>query len=141
MECQGKTDGGRERMETPSTTRATKARRASSGDEERTGGPGTAAPPHPQRGMVAYNRSAGTLLRHIVGTDGARPKHGTLACRKYGLLALVGTGFDPAVAGIQGSGNDHKDTRGTANQAQRETEVGGRNQSACTPSMRHVRGQ
>ena len=134
MDCWGKTDGGRERMETPSTTRATKARRASGGDEERTGEPGTAAQPHPQRGTVPHISSAGTLLRHTVGTDGARPKHGTLARRKYGLLALVGTGFDPAVAGIQGSGNDHKDTRGTANQAQRETEAGGGTSQRAHPA-------
>ena len=66
----------------PPTTRATEARGAGSRDEEMMGGPETAPPPRPQRGMAADNNSVGTLLRHNAGTYGARLKHGALVCRK-----------------------------------------------------------
>ena len=121
-------------METPSTTRATKARRASSGDKERTGGPGTAAPPHPQRGTVAYNGSAGTLIKHTAGTEGARPEHGVLPCCEYDLLAPTGLVVNPAATGNQGSVDGHEATRGTVDQAQRETEAGDRTQKHAFPA-------
>ena len=82
---------GRGEERTPPTTQATKARGDDSRDEESMGGLRTAAPPLPHQGMAVENNSTGTLLRHSAGTDGARPEHSALACRKYGLLAPMGT--------------------------------------------------
>ena len=121
-------DDGRGRGEdrNPPTTRATEARGAGGSDEERMGSLRTAPPPHPQRGTEADTDSVGTLPRHTSGTNGFRPEHGALARRKYGLLVPTGTAVDPANTGYKGSGDGHEATRRTFDQAQRETEEGGR---------------
>ena len=108
----------------PPTTRATEACRAGGRDEEKTGGPGTAAPPRPQRGMAADRDSKGARIRHTAGTDGTRTEHCALVRREYGLLVMTGPTVNPAAAGDQGSGDGHEDTRGTSEHARRETEVG-----------------
>ena len=56
----------------PPTTRATKVQGAGGGDEVRMGRPRT----------VADIDSAGTLIRHTDGTNGARPDHGALVRHK-----------------------------------------------------------
>ena len=92
------------------------------------------AVPRPQQGTAAENNNVGTLLRHTTVTDGARPKHSALARREYGLLAPTGTVFDPAAARYQVSGDDHEATRGTDNQAWRETEEGGGTRQHALPA-------
>ena len=98
------------------------------------GGPETAPPPRPQQGTSADGNSAGTLLRNISGTNSARPNHGVLARREYGLLAPTGPAVDPAATGDQGSGDGHEATRGTVDQAQRETEAGDRTRQHAFPA-------
>ena len=80
------------------TTQATEAQGAGGGNGKRMGGPRMLAPPRPQQVTKAETDRMGTLPRHTAGTDGARPEHGALACRKYGLLALTGTAVNPANA-------------------------------------------
>ena len=87
-----------------------------------TGGQGPAASPHPQRGISAGD-SAGTPHRHPNGANGARPKHGALACRELGLLASADTAGDPASAETQVTGDGHETTE-TGDQTQRYTETG-----------------
>ena len=55
-----------------------------------------AAPPQPQLGTKAGDGSVGTPKRHTTGMNGARPKHGALACREYGLLAPMWMAADQA---------------------------------------------
>ena len=86
----------------------------------------TAPPPLPQRGLAADNGSAGTPTRHTSGTDVARPEHGALARREYGLLVPTGAAVDPADAGDLGSEDGPESTRGAAGKARRETEEGGK---------------
>ena len=86
----------------PPTTRVTKVRVSGGRDEERMGGPVTAAPPRPQRGTATNNDRAGTLLRHTASTDGASTKHGAIARHDYRLLAPAGLTFDPAATGESG---------------------------------------
>ena len=59
---------------------------------------------------AADNISVGTPTRHTVGTDGTRPEHGALACRKYDLLASTGTAVDPSGARYLGSEDGHEAT-------------------------------
>ena len=84
--------------------------------------------------MAAVEDSAGTLIRHTAGTDGARPEHGTLAHREYRLLAPTGTAVNPSDAGDRGSKYGHDTTRGAANQAWRETEEGGDTRQSALPA-------
>ena len=65
--------------------------------------------------------------RHYEGATGARPEHGVLARRDYGLLAPEELAGDPAVAGSQGSGETPKDTMGTGGTDGREMGRGERN--------------
>ena len=76
----------------------------------------------------------GTPHRHTAGTDSARPKKDTHSRCKYSLLMPTGPGVDPDAAGNQVSGDGHKATRGTAGQAQRETETGDRNRQRALPA-------
>ena len=99
----------------PPTTRETREAATSSRDKERT--------PRLQRGTASVGDSAGNLLRYTAGADSARPKHGALARREYGLLSPTELAVDPADAGNQVSGDVLKENRGTADQAQRETET------------------
>ena len=94
----------------PPTTRATGAQVAVDGNDKRMGGPRTELPPRPQRGTAADGISTGTPTRHTAGTDDARPDHGTLLRRKYGLLAPTGTAVDPSNAGEPGSTDGHEAT-------------------------------
>ena len=80
------------------------------------------------------NDSAGTLLMHIAGTDGARPNHGAIAHCKYGLLALRGAAVDPAAAGDQGSRDGHEATRGTSDQVRKEMEEGDKTRQHALPA-------
>ena len=75
--------------------------------------------------MAADNDSAGTPIRHTAVTEGARPEHGALALREYGLLAPMGAAVDQDDTGDQGSKDGHEATRWTSDQARRETEEGG----------------
>ena len=138
-------DGGGEGTETPPTTQATKVHRAIGRDKERTGQQRTATLPRPQQGTAAVRDSAGTLLRHTVGTEVARLEHGALARRKYGLLALTGQAVDTAAARTQVSRDGHEANRGMAYRARRETEAGEGTQqrafSTHTPRVWHARGQ
>ena len=59
------------------------------------------------------------MQRNSDGASGARPKHGALACRKYGLLVPEGPAGDLAVSGHQGSGYDPKETTGTGGTSRR----------------------
>ena len=49
------------------------------------------------------------------------PDHGTLARRRYGLLAPEGPTGYPATAGPQGNRGDPEDTTGTGDTNRRET--------------------
>ena len=80
--------------------------------------------PHQQQGTAANNGSTGTPTRHTSGTDGATPKHGALARRKYGLLAPTGTAVDLADAGDPGSADGHEASGELARQVEMETEEG-----------------
>ena len=83
----GKDGWGKGGDRNPPTTRETGASKASSGDEGRTGGLGTAVPPHPQQGTAADGDNVGSTHRHTNGADIARPKNGMHTRREYGLLA------------------------------------------------------
>ena len=96
--------------ENPPTTRATGAQGNSDGEDESMGGLRMAAPLRPQRGTAADNGSAGNPTRYTAGTDSARPEHGALVRRKYGLLAPMGTEVDTADVGDPGSEDGHKAT-------------------------------
>ena len=66
--------------------------------------------------------SSGARLRQSNGADGARSKHGALACREYDLLASEAAEGGPANAGAAGS----EDSCGaTANREGTETEEEG----------------
>ena len=106
-----------------STTQATKARKASGGDEGMTRGPGTTSAPIPQWGTAADGDSKGTLHRH---PDGARPENGMQSRRKYGLLASEDPAGDPAAVGTQVRRDGHGTTRGIPDQGQTEMETGDR---------------
>ena len=108
----------------PPTTRETGARKASGGDEGRTGGLGTAAPPHPQWGTGEDGDSVGSMHRHTNSADGARPKNGMHTRRKYSLLAPTEPADNPSAAGNKVSGDGHKANRDTAGQTQRATDTG-----------------
>ena len=92
-----------------------------------------AAVPRPQRGMTADNGSAGTLTRHTASTDGARPKHGGLVRREYGLLAPTGTAVDMDDTGDLGSEDGHEAIRGLDGKDKGETEEGGETQQRGVP--------
>ena len=79
-----------------------------------------AEPPRPQGGTAADNNSAETPPRHTAGTNSARPEHGALARREYGLLAPMGAVVDLAAMGDQGSEDGHEATMGTAGQTRQE---------------------
>ena len=81
--------------------------------------------------MAADNDRAGTPPRHTVGTDGARPAHGTLVRREYGLLAPTGTTVDPADAGDSVSEAGHGVT---GYQDGREPEEGDKTQKRTLPA-------
>ena len=67
----------------------------------------------------------GTLPHgHPNGADGARPKHGAIARRKYGLLAPAEPASDPAAAETKVSGDIHNATIEMEDQDRRETETG-----------------
>ena len=59
--------------------------------------------------------------RHTDNSNGARPKHGALARRKYGLLAPEDPAGDPAAAGTQGSRDIPKDITKTGGTNRRDT--------------------
>ena len=61
----------------------------------------------PERPTAADDGSAETPPRHTAGTDSARPEHGALARREYGLLAPAGTVVDPANTRDPGSEAGH----------------------------------
>ena len=90
---------GRGGDEKSPTTRVTGVQGNVVRDDKPMGGTRTAALPGPHRGTAADDGSAETPPRNTAGTNSARPKHGTLARRKYGLLAPEGTAVDPADAG------------------------------------------
>ena len=83
--------------------------------------------------MAVDNDIAGTPTRHTDSTDGARPEHGTLACREYGLLAPTGTAVNPADAGDPRSEDVHESTRGAAGQDRMETEEGDKTRQHTLP--------
>ena len=90
---------GRGGDEKPPTNRSTRAHGDGGGGNESMGGPRTVPLPRPQRGMTEDEGSAGTPTRRTAGTNSARPEHGALARREYGLLALTGTAVNPANGG------------------------------------------
>ena len=119
---------------TPPTTQATKAQGAGGGYDTCMGGPRTAPPPHPQKGTAEDNCRAGTLTRHTVGTDGARPEHGALACREYGLLAPTVMVVNLANMGDPGSAYGHEAIGRLDGQAQRDTEDGDETRKSALPA-------
>ena len=90
--------------------------------------------PRPQWGTAADNGSSGTPTRHTSGTDVARPEHGALARREYGLLSPTGMAVDPADAGELGNKDGHESTRGTAGHYRRETEEGDETRQRTLPA-------
>ena len=69
-----------------------------SSGKEMTSKPGPAAPQIPQRGMATGRVSKVSTHRHPNRTKGARPEHGALSRRKYGLLAPYDPEDNPASA-------------------------------------------
>ena len=67
-------------------------------------GPGPAAPQIPQRGTESGRDSEVNMHRHL---NNARPKHGALALREYGLLTPEEPEGDPAAAEPQKRGDGH----------------------------------
>ena len=96
-------------------------------------------PPRPHQGTAADNGSVGIPTRHTAGADSTSPEHGTLARRKYVLLAPTGTAVDPDDAGELGSGDGHKAIGGLAGQDGRETEEGDETRQRTLP-VRGIRG-
>ena len=100
----------------PPTIRANWSQGGGGRDDKPMVGPRTATLPRPQLGTAADDGSAGTPSSHTAGTGGARPEHGALVCREYGLLAPAGMVVDPADAGDTGSEAGHgatEDQNGT----------------------------
>ena len=64
------------------------------------------------------------LHRNPDGTNGARPKHGALARREYGLLAPEEPAGDPAAVELQECGDGHEATMGTGLPDVKETDTG-----------------
>ena len=78
--------------------------------EEMASGEDTAAPPSALRRTAEGGRGGikqVSTQRNSDGTNGARPKHGALARRKYGLLVPAGTVVDPYNVGDPGSEAGH----------------------------------
>ena len=96
------------------------------------GSPRKVPPLFPQRGMSADDGSVGTPTRHTAGTDGARPEHAPLACRKYGLLVPTGTTVDLADVGDPGIKAGHG---ATGDQDEREPEEGDKSQQRVLPAI------
>ena len=61
--------------------------------------------PSTQLGMTEVERGEASMQRHPNGPNGARPKHGKLVCREYGLLVPEELAGNPAFAGLQGRGD------------------------------------
>ena len=91
----------------------TKVSGDSSSDNEMASGPVPAAPSIPQKGTATGRGSKGSMHRHPDGANSARPKHGMLACHKYGLLVPEEPAGDPAAAEPQERGDGHDATMGT----------------------------
>ena len=109
------------------TTQATGAQGNGGRDNEPIGGPRTAEPPRPQRGTAADNGIAETPPRHTAvtsGTSGARPEHGTLARRKYDLLAPEEPAGNLAAAEPQDSEYSPEETIGKRVPDRKETDMG-----------------
>ena len=86
-----------------------------------------AAPQIPHQGTAEGGRGEVRPHRHPGGANGARPEHGALARRKYGLLSLEDPAGDPAAVGPQDSRNIPEETLETGSTYGRETGTGGRN--------------
>ena len=71
------------------------------------GGPRTAEPPVPQQSTAADDSRAETPPSNTTGTAIARPEHGALARREYGLLAPTGTAVNQGDAGDLSSDAGH----------------------------------
>ena len=123
----------------PPTPQSTEERGAGGGAEEKMGRLRTAAPPRPQRETAADNGSVGNPIRHTAVTEGARPENGALARPEYGLLTLTVSAVNPDDVGDLGSENGHEATRGTCDQARRETEEGDKTRQRALPA-RGMRG-
>ena len=67
--------------------------------------PQTAEPPSTVMETVAYDSSAGPLLRQSNGANNARSKHDALVCREYNLLVSEATEGGRAKAGAASSGD------------------------------------
>ena len=76
--------------------------------------------------------------RHPDGTNGARPEHGALARREFGLLALEEPAGESAVVEPQGSGDSPKDTTGTGDTDGREKGTGKRNRKCVILAHGHT---
>ena len=134
---EGKTrEGGQGQGEDkpPPTTQATGVQGAGGGDNERMGGPRMAAPLRPQWGTKAGDGSVGTPKRHTTGINGTRPKHGALACRKYGLLAPMKIVADPADVRDPRRADKHESIEEQAGQDGREPEEGNENWQQTFPA-------
>ena len=120
----GEGGGGRGGDGNLPTTRATEASGASGVNKGMMHGLGTTVPSIPHRGKAADGDSAGTLHRHSVSADGARPENGMQLRCEYGLLAPEEPAGDPDVAGTQVRRDGHRATRGTDDPGQRATDMG-----------------
>ena len=100
------------------TTRTTEESKTGDGHKEMMRRPGTAAPPHPQRGTAANGNSVGPQQRHSDSADGTRPKNGMKLRRKYGILASDEPAGNPATAGPRVIGSS------TGPQGERHTRSG-----------------
>ena len=65
---------------------------------------------NPKRGMEEGRIGEVRLHRHPGGANGATPKHGALACHKYGLLGPEERVGDPTTAETQGIRDSTEDT-------------------------------
>ena len=107
-----------------SSTRETEGNTATSNGEEMASGQDSAAPPSVLRGTEEEGigeSTQGSTQRHSKGAAGARPKHGALARREYGLLAPERPAGDPSAAKPQGSGDEPEDITGTVDTNGMET--------------------
>ena len=89
------------------------------------------APQIPHRGTAEGGRREVRPHIHPDCANGARPKHGVLARREYGLLALEEPAGDPAATKPQGSKDSPKETLETGSTDGRETRKWERNSQSA----------
>ena len=77
------------------------------------------------------------MQRHCDGSDGARPEHGVLVHRDYGLMASEGLAGNLSTTGFQGSRDNPKDTTETGDTNGMKMEIWDQNRHHA-PSPAHI---